>query len=356
MLARGRRGPARRGRSSARRSGCSSARRLHVRRQASARRVDAVAARSPAWSASWSPSGCCSRPWPTCRAGRPARRATRASPGRSATVLPDRARHARGAAQPGRRRRFPQVFDALRPAARRWAAPPAESGLTRPTAEQVAASTVRVEGEACGRRPGRQRLRRRRRPGGHQRPRGRRAASRPPSSAPTARRLRRRRWCLRPRPRPGARCRCPASTVPRSRAATPTSARQRRACSATPAAGRCGSSPFEVGEQVDADRREHLRPRPRPSATSSSWPPSWRPATPGGRSVDPTGRVVGRRVRHRARPAERRPTPSPRPSWTPCSPQPGSPRSPPALHPLTGGCRPATRPRRGLVASDRGRR
>ena len=45
---------------------------------------------------------------------------------------------------------FPQVFDALRPAPEVGAAPGA-SGLSEETAERVARSTVKVEGEACGR-------------------------------------------------------------------------------------------------------------------------------------------------------------------------------------------------------------
>jgi S1-C subfamily serine protease len=45
---------------------------------------------------------------------------------------------------------FPQVFDALRPAPEVGAAPGA-SGLSEETAERVARSTVKVQGEACGR-------------------------------------------------------------------------------------------------------------------------------------------------------------------------------------------------------------
>ena len=45
---------------------------------------------------------------------------------------------------------FPRVFDQLRPAPSVGPAP-AETGLTQATAEAVAASVVRIEGEACGR-------------------------------------------------------------------------------------------------------------------------------------------------------------------------------------------------------------
>jgi S1-C subfamily serine protease len=46
--------------------------------------------------------------------------------------------------------RFPQVFDALRPAPD-LGDPPRRSGIPRAVSRRVAASTVRVEGEACGR-------------------------------------------------------------------------------------------------------------------------------------------------------------------------------------------------------------
>lgn len=46
--------------------------------------------------------------------------------------------------------RFPQVFDALRPAPD-LGDPPARTGIPRRVSDRVAASTVRIEGEACGR-------------------------------------------------------------------------------------------------------------------------------------------------------------------------------------------------------------
>jgi S1-C subfamily serine protease len=46
--------------------------------------------------------------------------------------------------------RFPQVFDALRPAPD-LGDPPARTGISPALSEQIAASTVRIEGEACSR-------------------------------------------------------------------------------------------------------------------------------------------------------------------------------------------------------------
>ena len=180
--------------------------------------------------------------------------------------------------------------------------PPAETGLDQATAQRIAASTVRLESEACDSRPGRHRLRRRPGPGRHQRPRGRRSVGH-------LRRAIRRHdagrhdGALRPGPGPGARVGARPRPSGAARVATPTSA-PAAGSSATRAAGRCGSprsawttEPQSTGTNIyDTDRTRARRPLPGRRAEAGR-------LRVGGRRRPGSG--GGHRVRHRTRPGER---------------------------------------------------
>ena len=208
--------------------------------------------------------------------------------------------------------RFPQVFDALRPGARRSGRRRRRPGIPPSVADRGRA----VDGEGRGRglrpHPGGQRLRRRRRPRRHQRPRRRRRRARPRCSRD------RRSAGSTPRSSPSTPtatspcCRRPASTGRRCRWATAEPG-DRGGVFGHPGGGplahrRRSRSPSEVRRRraatsttSDRDRARRAHPgrrparpatRARPSSTrpapSSAWPSPSPPTGPASPTPSPT--------------------------------------------------------------------
>ena len=256
-----------------------------------------------------SPCGCCCRRSPRCP-GWPARATAESGISRWVSGEPaEPARRPAGAAPPDRPGRPAGV---RRPASRapRPGPPPAASPLSTAVTQAVAASTVKVEGQACnriyegsgfavgpdlvvtnahvvaGEPPGQTAvlLPSGRAPAGH----GGDVRS-PPGPGPAAGRLARRDAALPldGRPRRGDRSRVRPSQRRRTRWPSPRPGWPRR----SRPSGRTSTT------------------APTPRGTSWSWPPPWPTGTPGAPLVNAAGAGHRRGLRHLRRPARPRPTP-----------------------------------------------